>query len=60
MISERYLFDFDLRRDENVWSESAINILGVAYSLDRGCSDENVWRKIFFPPSPFSGLLIYE
>ena len=32
MISERYLFDFDLRRDENVWSESASNILGVAYS----------------------------
>lgn len=60
MISERYLFDFDLRRDENVWSESAINILGVAYSLDRGCLDENVWRKIFFPPFPFSGLLIYE
>lgn len=36
MISERYLFDFDLRRDEIVWSESASNIpLGVADSLDK-------------------------
>lgn len=59
MISERYLFDFDLRIDENVWSESTSNILGVADSLDRGRLDENVWRKILFPLL-FSGLLIYE